>query len=51
MTRTKKKKLSKAPPVVIIPPVARLRLHNHPRMESELRVPEGHVIIDADVFF
>ena len=28
----------------------RLRLHSHPHMEEELKVPQGHVIIDSDVF-
>lgn len=31
-------------------PARRLRLHNHPKMEMDLKVPTGHVIIDADVF-
>ena len=25
-------------------------LHTHPKLESELSVPEGHVIVDKDVF-
>ena len=29
----------------------RLRLHNHPFLERDLKVPEGHVIIDSDVYF
>ena len=32
-------------------PVKTLRLHNHPIMERQLKVPHGHVIIDADDFF
>ena len=31
-------------------PVKALRLHNHPIMERQLKIPPGHVIIDADVF-
>lgn len=26
------------------------RIHNHPQLERELGVPEGHVIIDADLY-
>ena len=25
-------------------------LHTHPKLETELNVPEGHVIVDKDVF-
>lgn len=35
------------PPYVKIGPP--LVLHTHPRMEKELGVPEGHVIIDKDI--
>ena len=31
-------------------PVNALRLHNHPIMERQLKIPHGHVIIDSDVF-
>ena len=27
-----------------------MRLHNHPAMERKLSVPDGHVVIDSDVF-
>ena len=29
----------------------KMRLHSHPRMEKDHRVPDGHVIIDYHVFF
>lgn len=29
----------------------KMELHSHPRMEHELGVPKGHVIIDYPVFF
>lgn len=28
-----------------------LKLHNHGSMERQLGVPEGHIIIDSDVFY
>lgn len=28
----------------------KMRLHTHPNMESDCKVPEGHVIIDKHVF-
>ena len=27
-----------------------LRIHSHPAMERDLNVPDGHVIIDADLY-
>jgi hypothetical protein len=29
----------------------KMRLHSHPYMEKDCKVPDGHVIIDYDVFF
>jgi hypothetical protein len=29
----------------------RIKIHNHPHLESELEVPKGHVIIDTDLYF
>lgn len=28
----------------------RIRVHNHPHLERTLQVPEGHVIIDEDLY-
>jgi hypothetical protein len=30
--------------------VPKMRLHTHPAMERECKVPDGHVIIDKNVF-
>ena len=28
----------------------KMRLHTHPKMESDCKVPDGHVIIDQHIF-
>lgn len=54
MEKTLDKKKSKKDPRH--PVSSRMRngkflLHSHPFLERELGVPEGHIIIDSDVFF
>ena len=29
----------------------KIKIHSHPRMESQLDVPKGHVIIDDDLYW